>query len=86
VRKSLKREAAIPLRRLRENEGKGDTARERRVRAPSTHRATCNGLAEQLRAGDGFQRPLRVRFQPRLTPGVSAPSEAWRFLQGASPC
>jgi len=29
-------------------------------------------LAEQARAGDGFQRPLvpRSRFQPRLTPGV----------------
>jgi len=26
--------------------------------------------AQQRRAGDGFQRPLRSRFQPRLTPGV----------------
>jgi hypothetical protein len=28
------------------------------------------GLAEQARAGDGFQRPLRFRFQPRLTRGA----------------
>jgi hypothetical protein len=26
--------------------------------------------AEQPRAGDGFQRPLRSRFQPRLTRSV----------------
>src|SRR5712691_3765619 len=32
--------------------------------------------------------PLVPRFGHwrRLRPGVSAPSEAWRFLQGASPC
>ena len=28
------------------------------------------GLAEQARAGDGVQRPLRSRFPPRLTRGV----------------
>ena len=28
----------------------------------------------------------RFRFQQQLMPGVGAPSEAWRFLQGASPC
>ena len=27
-------------------------------------------FAEPRRAGDGLQRPLRFRFQPRLTPGV----------------
>jgi len=44
--------------------------------------------AEPRRAGDGYQRPLvpRSRCPPRLTPSVSAPSEAWRFLQGARPC
>jgi hypothetical protein len=26
--------------------------------------------AEHTRAGDGFQRALRSRFQPRLTPGA----------------
>jgi hypothetical protein len=32
----------------------------------------CGGIpAEPRRAGDGFQRPLRFRFQPRLTPSVS---------------
>ena len=35
---------------------------------------------------DALQRPLRYRFRARLTAGVGAPSEAWRFLQGASPC
>jgi len=28
------------------------------------------GLAEQARAGDGLQLPLRFSFQPRLTRGV----------------
>ena len=27
-------------------------------------------MAEPRRAGDGVQRPLRSRFQPRLTPSV----------------
>jgi hypothetical protein len=27
--------------------------------------------AEPRRVGDGLQRPLRSRFPPRLTPGVS---------------
>jgi hypothetical protein len=27
-----------------------------------------------------------LRLSARLTAGVSAPSEAWRFLQGVSPC
>jgi len=31
-------------------------------------------------------RPTLPRFRQQLTPSVSAPSEAWRFLQGASPC
>src|SRR5206468_5361933 len=48
--------SAIPLRRPWENEGKRDTAREIRARAPSNHRAECNGLAEQPRASDGCQR------------------------------
>jgi|SoiMetStandDraft_2_1073263.scaffolds.fasta_scaffold297211_2 hypothetical protein len=30
--------------------------------------------AELRRAGDGFQRPLRSRFQPRLTPSVAMTS------------
>jgi hypothetical protein len=30
------------------------------------------GLAEQALAGDGFQRPLRFCFQPRLKRGVRA--------------
>jgi hypothetical protein len=42
--------------------------------------------AEPSTAADAFQRPLRSRFQARLSAGVRAPSEAWRFLQGASPC
>ena len=44
--------------------------------------------AQQGHAGDGKQPPLvpRSGCSPRLMPGVSAPSEAWRFLQGASPC
>jgi len=29
-----------------------------------------HGTAQQARAGDDFQRPLRSRFQPRLTRGV----------------
>jgi hypothetical protein len=41
--------------------------------------------AEPSTAADTFQRPLRSRFQARLSASVSAPSEAWRFLQGASP-
>ncbi len=49
-----------------------------------------------LNGGDGETdrkalRPVptqlrRSRFRQRLTPSVSAPSEAWRFLQGVSPC
>ena len=34
------------------------------------HRASS---AEPRHAGDGFQRPLRFRFQPRLMPSVIAP-------------
>jgi len=30
----------------------------------------CNDQAEQSLAGDGLQRPLRSRFQPRLKRGV----------------
>src|SRR4030095_5657884 len=41
--------------------------------------------AERARAGDALQRPLRSRFQARLTPGVGALSFAWRFLWGGSP-
>jgi hypothetical protein len=37
---------------------------------------------------DGLQRPLvpRSRFRPQVSASVSTPSEAWRFLQGVSPC
>ena len=34
--------------------------------------------AEHRRAGDGLQRPLRSRFQPRLTPGVRPQHAATR--------
>jgi hypothetical protein len=44
------------------------------------------GAAQQRPGADALQRPLRSRFRARLMPGVRAPSEAWRFLQGASPC
>jgi hypothetical protein len=30
--------------------------------------------------------PASLRLLGRLTASVSAPSEAWRFLQGVSPC
>ena len=45
-------------------------------------------LVQPWHAGDGCQRPLvpRSRCPPRLRPSVSAPSKAWRFLQGGSPC
>jgi hypothetical protein len=43
-------------------------------------------LAEPRRPGDALQRPLRSRFRARLTPSVLAPRQAWRLLQGASPC
>jgi hypothetical protein len=41
-----------------------------------------NRYAEPRRAGDGFQRPLRSRFQPRLRPGVDMPSDVkgWEQL------
>jgi hypothetical protein len=44
--------------------------------------------AEHGCAADRLQRPLlrRSRFQQLLSASVSAPSEAWCFLQGASPC
>ena len=38
----------------------------------------CSGQAEQSRAGDGLQRPLRSRFQPHLTRGVRLPTIRWR--------
>ena len=42
--------------------------------------------AEQSAAADCLQRPLRSRFRQQLSASVSAPSEAWCFLQGVSPC
>src|SRR6266571_7504281 len=36
--------------------------------------------------GDGVQPPLRCGCPPRLTPSVVAPRQAWRLLQGESPC
>ena len=56
------------------------------------HVQFCGGIgrviADPTRTGDAFQPPLvpRCGFQARLTPSVSAPSAAWRFLQGVSPC
>ena len=60
------------LRRPRESEGKRVTAARYRRTPSNHHRADCNDLAEQARAGDGFQRPLvpRSRCLPRLTRGV----------------
>jgi len=37
---------------------------------PQRNRPLYQYRAEHRRAGDGFQRPLRSRFQPRLTPSV----------------
>jgi hypothetical protein len=37
-------------------------------------REVGRSLAEPSRAGDAFQRPLRSRFQARLTPGVAMTS------------
>ncbi|MGH8056825.1 MAG: hypothetical protein ACREOH_06250, partial [Candidatus Entotheonellia bacterium] len=56
------------------------------ARVPRPHSVSV--LAQHGHAGDGKQRPLlrRSRFRQRLSTSVSAPSEAWRFLQGASPC
>jgi len=50
--------------------------------------SACHGCAasEPSAAGDAFQRPLRSRFQPRLTLSVLAPRKAWHLLQGESPC
>jgi hypothetical protein len=36
------------------------------------------GGAEQARAGDGVQRPLRFRFPPRLTRSVRLPARGVR--------
>jgi hypothetical protein len=44
--------------------------------------------AEQGPGADCFQRPLvpRARFRQQLRPSVITPRQAWRLLQGESPC
>src|SRR6266700_6453793 len=56
------------------------------VMGEGTARPGTRARAQQGRAGDGCQLPLRFSFQPRLTPSVVAPRQAWRLLQGESPC
>ena len=50
------------------------------------HHCRISGLLEQGHGADCLQPPLRSGFRQRLTGSVRAPSEAWRFLQGARPC
>jgi len=65
VRKSLEREAAMPLRRLREHEDKRDTARKTRA-------------ADTVQPSPGrVQRPGRTLMRPPVVKGPKYPVSGW---------
>src|SRR6266567_4271092 len=51
---------------------------------PNRVRSSSRALVSQSRLTRRSSRPLKSAAAARLS--VSAPSEAWRFLQGESPC
>ena len=51
---------------------------------PASQSTSNQGV--QLTASSLRFAMLRFSFRQQLTPNVSAPSEAWRFFQGVSPC